>query len=166
MDPRQKPSEATVLKSLHGSVSGRSLSSHTSVFMVITPYMCVCVCVCIYNTGQKFGKNTIFNVFLKESIVSSVHKACISLIKNTEITVILWNIITIFYFNKLSNVVYSCDQNWIFSFITPVFSVTWSFTNHSNYYQCWKQLCCLIFFITCDTLLRIWWMNLNSIHSR
>jgi len=40
---------------------------------------------------------------------------------------------------------------WIFSIITPVFSVTWSFRNHSNmriwcsrnisyYYQCWKQL--------------------------
>jgi len=37
-----------------------------------------------------------------------------------------------------------------------VFSVTWSFRNHSNmlicssrnisyYYQCWNQLCCLIF---------------------
>ncbi len=40
--------------------------------------------------------------------------------------------------------------------ITPVFSDTWSFINHSNtliwcsrnfscYYECWKQLCCLIF---------------------
>jgi len=47
MDPRQKPSEATVLKSLHGSVSGRSLSSHTSVFMVITPYIHMCVCAYI-----------------------------------------------------------------------------------------------------------------------
>ncbi len=39
--------------------------------------------------------------------------------------------------------------------ITPVFSVTWSFRNHSNmliwcslnisyYYQCWNQWCCLI----------------------
>jgi len=47
-------------------------------------------------------------------------------------------------------------QSWIFSIITPVFSVTWSFRNHSNvmiccsrnisdYYQFWKQLCCLIF---------------------
>ncbi len=41
-------------------------------------------------------------------------------------------------------------QCWIISIITPVFSVTWSFRNHSNmliccsrsiydYYQCWKQ---------------------------
>ncbi len=47
-------------------------------------------------------------------------------------------------------------QIWIFSIITPIFSVTWSFRNHSNiliccsrknsyYYHCWKQLCCLIF---------------------
>jgi len=41
-------------------------------------------------------------------------------------------------------------QSWIFSIISPVFSVTWSFRNHSNmliwclnisYYQSWKQLC-------------------------
>ncbi len=43
----------------------------------------------------------------------------------------------------------------MFSIITPVFSVTWFFRNHSNMmicclrniyfdYQCWKQLCCLI----------------------
>ncbi len=48
-------------------------------------------------------------------------------------------------------------KSWIFSIITPVFSVAWSFRNHSNmlfwwsinisyYFQCWKQLCCLIFF--------------------
>ncbi len=39
-------------------------------------------------------------------------------------------------------------QSWIFSIITPVFSVTWSFRNHSTMqiccsrnirYQCWKQ---------------------------
>jgi len=45
-------------------------------------------------------------------------------------------------------------QSWIFSIITPVFSVTWFFRNPSNddlvkkkksyyYDQCWKQLCCL-----------------------
>ncbi len=49
-------------------------------------------------------------------------------------------------------------QIWIFSIITPVFSITWSFRNHSNmliccsinisyYYQCWKQLCCLILLV-------------------
>jgi len=43
-----------------------------------------------------------------------------------------------------------------FIIITPVFSVTWSFRNHSNmriwwstniyhYYQWWKQLCCFRF---------------------
>ncbi len=56
------------------------------------------------------------------------------LIKNTVKTAILWTIITIcvFYFNILWNVIHSCDQNWIFSIIPPVFSVTWSFRNHSN----------------------------------
>ncbi len=47
-------------------------------------------------------------------------------------------------------------QSWIFSIITPVFIVTWSFRNHSNmliccscniydYYQCRKQLLLNIF---------------------
>ncbi len=41
-------------------------------------------------------------------------------------------------------------QCWIFSIITPVFSVTWSFRNHSNiliYYACWN----ILYFGTCDT---------------
>jgi len=55
-----------------------------------------------------------------------------------------------FYLSLFSNVMYSCDRSWIYSIITPVFSVTWSFRNHccsgiiSDYYyyyyhQCWKQ---------------------------
>ncbi len=51
-------------------------------------------------------------------------------------------------------------QSWIFSIITPVFSVTWFFRNHYNILIClrniilllmklinrsWKQLCCFIF---------------------
>ncbi len=48
-------------------------------------------------------------------------------------------------------------RSWIFSIISPVFKVTWSFRNHSDmliccsgsissYYQYWKQLCCFIVF--------------------
>ncbi len=51
-----------------------------------------------------------------------------------EKTVIIWNI-TIqnnFHFNIFQNIIYFCDQSWIFSIITPVFSVTWSFRNHSD----------------------------------
>ncbi len=44
--------------------------------------------------------------------------------KNCEI--ILQFKITVFYVNIFQNVIYSCDQSWIFSIITPVFSVTWS----------------------------------------
>ncbi len=59
---------------------------------------------------------------------------------------------------------------WIFSFITAVFSVTWSFRNHLNmpiccsrtiyyYYQCWKLLCCLIFlWYTTTKNFRVWFM--------
>jgi len=50
---------------------------------------------------------------------------------------------------KYTAVMESC----IFSIITPVISVMWSFRNHSNMiiwclrniYQCWEQLSCLIF---------------------
>ncbi len=40
--------------------------------------------------------------------------------------------ITVFHLNIFWILIYSCDQSWIFSIITPVFSVTWSFRNHSN----------------------------------
>jgi len=51
----------------------------------------------------------------------------------------------VFYFNILKRNLFLCWQSWIFSIITPVFSVTWSFRNNSKmliwyYYQCWKQL--------------------------
>jgi len=51
----------------------------------------------------------------------------------------------VFYFNILKRNSFLCWQSWIFSIITPVFSVTWSFRNNSKmliwyYYQCWKQL--------------------------
>ncbi len=75
-------------------------------------------------------------------------------------TVILWNIITIknncFLFEYiLKYYLFLWWQSWILAAITPVFSVTWFFRNHSNMliwspkniyfcYQCWKQLCCLI----------------------
>ncbi len=50
--------------------------------------------------------------------VSSAHQGSIYSIKNTVKTVILLFI--------------PVKQSWIFSIITPVFSVTWSFRNHSN----------------------------------
>ncbi len=62
-----------------------------------------------------------FLMFFKE--VSSAHQGCNYLIKNTVKTVILWNIIPM---------IKSC----IFSIITRVFSVTWSFRNHYNMMMC------------------------------
>ncbi len=63
-------------------------------------------------------------------------------------------------------------QCWIFSTITQVFSVTWSFRNHSNmliccsrnissHYQYWKWLCCLYFFV--ETMILIF---LDSLMNR
>ncbi len=85
------------------------------------------------------------------------------LIKNTEncnIVKYYYNLkdcISILMYFKISFI--SVMQSCIFSIITPVFSVTWSFRNHSDmmiYYQYWKQLCCFYIFIllfifrTCD----------------
>ncbi len=63
--------------------------------------------------------------------------------------------ITVSIYFKMSFI--SVMQSWIFSIINPVFSVTWLVRNPSNmmiccsrnisYYQCWKHLCCLIFFV-------------------
>ncbi len=38
----------------------------------------------------------------------------------------------VFYVNIYKNIIDCCDQSWIFSIISPVFSVTWSFRNHTN----------------------------------
>ncbi len=67
---------------------------------------------------------------------------------------------TVFYLNILKKVIYSSDQSWIFSIITPVFSVTWSFRNHSNM-LIWcsfliinvENICAASYFCgNCDTL--------------
>jgi len=71
------------------------------------------------------------------------------------------------YFNIFSkcNLFLWC-QSWIFSIIIPVISVSCFFRNHSNmmiccsrnisdYYQCSKQLCCLIF------LWKLWYLLKN-----
>ncbi len=63
-------------------------------------------------------------------------------------------------------------QSWIFSTITPVFSVTWSFINHSDmliccsrnisyYNQSWKQFCCIIFLWNplCIYFMFFWCLN-------
>ncbi len=65
--------------------------------------------------------------------VSSTHQGCIYL--NTVETVILWNISLQFKITVYcKNVIYWGDQSWIFSIISPVFSVTSSFRNlHYKY---------------------------------
>ncbi len=99
-----------------------------------------------------------FLTYLKE--FSYAHQGWIFFNQKYSKTIILWNIIT----NKkkiLFEYILKCNwilwwQSYIFSIITPVFSVTWFFRNHNNMliccsrktysYQCWKQ-CCLIFVI-------------------
>ncbi len=61
-------------------------------------------------------------------------------------TIILWNIITILnicflceYIFKL-NLFLWCKAEFLISIITPVFSVTWSFRNHSNVLWCSRKM--------------------------
>ncbi len=63
-------------------------------------------------------------------------------------------------------------RSWIFSIITPVFSVTWSseiilicwFAAQISYnYQCWKGLCCFIFLWKKGYFFRIlWWIGISK----
>ncbi len=57
--------------------------------------------IIMYTTIQKLGREFFSEMFLKEA--SNAHQGCIYLIKNTEITVILWILlqfkITAFFFN-------------------------------------------------------------------
>ncbi len=68
--------------------------------------------------------------------VSYACQGCINLIKNTVKTIILWNIFTIlsncFLFYVFKYNIFLWGKSWIFSIITPVFNVTWSFSNHPN----------------------------------
>jgi len=89
---------------------------------------------------------------LSSLVLTICHQGCIYWSKKSVKTVILWNIIKI----TLLLICNLLSQSWIFSIITPVFSVPWSFRNNFNilicfatniydYHQCWKQLCCLVF---------------------
>ncbi len=103
-------------------------------------------------------------------------QGCIYLIKNTEknlkqenVEILLQFKTTIFNCNIHF---FSCDQSWIFSFLTPVFSVTWSFRNHSNILICCsikvfiiiinvENSCAASYLILCflffsDSILRVW----------
>ncbi len=116
-------------------------------------------CLCLINELQhtllfKSLVSVIFLLFLKE--VSSAHKVCINLIKNTAK---LWNN---YNFKKCFLCEYMLKCN-LFLWLKLYFQHHYSslqchmiFRNHSNiliccsrnisdYYQCWKQLCCFIY---------------------
>ncbi len=110
---------------------------------------------------------TIFDYYA--ALGKCLHQACIYLIKNTEKTLILWNIITIFkeclciliYFKILS--FNSVMQSWIFSIITPVFR------NHYNmliYDQYWKQFSCAdyiyLFIYLLEPMILFWGSLINK----
>jgi len=53
-------------------------------------------------------------------------------LKISHIAKYYYNLKWLFYFDMLKWNLLIWWQSWIFSIITPVFSVTWSFRNHSN----------------------------------
>ncbi len=67
--------------------------------------------------------------------------------------------------NIFQNVIYSCDQSCIFSIITPVLSVTWSFRNHSNMLICWSNTFIInghIYYLHIFVRI-IWWITVFEI---
>ncbi len=91
-----------------------------------------------------------FLVFERSLVSQSYNKQdCMHLFdQKYSRTVILWHIITI-----LKSNLFLWWQSWIFSIITPVFSVTWSFRNHSNMLICCLRniMCCLMLNIFLET---------------
>ncbi len=88
------------------------------------------------------------------------------------------NIAKYYYYLKITVVIYSCDQSWIFSIVTPVFSVTWYFRNNSNM-LIWKHFFLLsmiktamLLNILVETMIHflgfIWWSEIqkNSIYMK
>ncbi len=77
---------------------------------------------------------------------------------NKTLFVSKWSVKMVFAFQKMLIIFIPVMKSWIFSIITPVFSVTWSFRNHTNmliccsrnisdYYQHWKKLTSLLFIL-------------------
>ncbi len=107
----------------------------------------IIIIIIIIIRNSKMWVSVRFKYFWKKSFT---HQTCIYLIKNTVNTEILWNIITIlnnsFLFEYIVKLyLFLWFQSCIFSIITPVFSVTWSFRNQSNMlkisdYQYSKQI--------------------------
>jgi len=57
-------------------------------------------------------------------------------------------------------------QSWIFSIITPVFRVTWSFRNHSSVLMwCSKKLFLLLSMLETLVVLHIYVKTINNIFS-
>ncbi len=89
-------------------------------------------------------------------IVSSTHQGCIYLIKNTVKTVKLWNIITIW------NNCFLLEN--IFSFITPIFSVTWSFWNHFIMLIIYFDIFCVSNYFTVEHCKETWKERYHGFH--
>ncbi len=96
--------------------------------------------------------------------ISFLHIYFNSLLCSPMLHLFYQNIVT--YCSQI--VIYSVWQSWIFICHYSSFSVTWSFRNHSNmmigcsrnssHYQCWKQLCCLMFLWKHDVFYQfLWW---------
>ncbi len=109
-------------------------------------------------------------VYIHYCFSSSAQQGCIYMIKNTvKIVKYYCNLKQLFLCECVKLSFISVTQRCIFSIITPVFSVTWSSENHNNmliwcsrnisdYYQCWKQLCCPI------SLCKLWHILFFRIH--
>ncbi len=78
--------------------------------------------------------------------------------------------VTVFYFNVFSNVIYSCDQSYIFSIFTPVFRVTQKYADLLLKKHFWlamlKTVSLLYIFVTFETVIHLSLLSLliKSMH--
>ncbi len=115
--------------------------------------------VFIYTTIEHFGFD--WMLFFKEDL--RFYMASFYLIKNTVknansniVKLLQFNITMFFIVLIFVMVIYSCDGKTEFSAsITPVFSVTWAFKNHSNILICWSRKSILKIVV----LLNFLWIN-------
>ncbi len=78
----------------------------------------------IYTSHSNTDVHTTVQAFGVGKILKRSHQSCIYLIKNTvqNCEKNLQSKIVVFYVNICWNVIYFCDQSWIFSIISPVFA--------------------------------------------
>ncbi len=117
-----KPTVKLLNWTLNAPKKKKNCSHKDELYYMFKRYSRTLTILLVHTIVQLFGVAKLFNVFERSLLCTWI--------KNTLKIVILWNSIriTVFYFNIFENIIYFCTFS---AAITPVFSVTWFFRNHS-----------------------------------